>query len=202
MICLDTRTKLDTKTLSLIIVFAAGTIALSLSGIAIPAFYATYLFYQIWEIPIVAAYVLINKKAAIFISVLNAVILVSFFPGVSLLGPVYNLIAILSTLLGIFVVQKFIRINNSSKNTKENGYTKSRFVAYSTILGILLRVGIMSIVNYVVLRYPYPIGFELDEVAILTIYLPATAIFNATVVLYTIPIGLFIGKAISKNLKL
>ena len=95
---------MDTKTLSITIIFAAATIALSLSGFAIPAFYATYLFYQIWEIPIVTAFVLINKKAAIFIALLNAVVLISFLPGATLLGPIYNLMALLSTLFGIMIV--------------------------------------------------------------------------------------------------
>ncbi len=63
---------MDTKTLSIIIVFTAVTMALAMSGFAVPAFFATYLFFQIWEIPIVTAFDLFSKKTAIIISVLNA----------------------------------------------------------------------------------------------------------------------------------
>ena len=196
---------MDTKTLSTTIVFAAVTVALNpaISGIAIPAPYAPYLLYQIWEIPIVAAFVLISRKSAISIALLNAVVLVTFFPGALPSGPVYNLIAILSMLLGIFIVQKTFKNKNSAESQlNESEYTKTRFVTLSTVFGIILRVVVMTLVNYVVLRYPYPLGYELQELAIVTVFLPPTGFFNATLALYTIPIGLFVAKAINKNLKL
>ena len=196
---------MDTKTLSTTIVFAAVTVALNpaISGIAIPAPYAPYLLYQIWEIPIVAAFVLISRKSAISIALLNAVVLVTFFPGALPSGPVYNLIAILSMLLGIFIVQKTFKTKNSTEsNQNESEYTKTKFVTLSTVFGIILRVVVMTLVNYVVLRYPYPLGYEIEELAIVTVFLTPTGFFNATLALYTIPVGLFIAKAINKNLKL
>jgi riboflavin transporter FmnP len=195
---------MDTKTLSLTIVFAAVTVALNpaISLIGIPAPYAPYLVYQIWEIPIVAAFVLISRKAAVSIALLNAIVLVSFFPGALPSGAVYNFIAIMSMLFGIFIVQKSLKNKNSINTEKvDYNYTKTRFVTYSTILGIILRVVIMTIVNYLVLRLPYPFGYELEELAIVA-SLPFTGLFNATLALYTIPLGLFIAKAINKNLKL
>jgi hypothetical protein len=59
----------------------------------------------------------------------------------------------------------------------------------------------MTIVNYIVLRYPYPFGFELDELGIIA-SLPLVGLFNATLTLYTVPLGLIVAKAINKNLKL
>jgi hypothetical protein len=179
---------MNTKTLATTIVFASVTVALNpaISGIAIPAPYA----------------LLINRKAAVSIAFLNAVVLSTFFPGALPLGSIYNLIALLSTLLGIYIIQKSLKNKNSADSKlNEDSYTKTRFVMFSTALGIILRVVIMTVVNYIVLRYPYPIGFELDELAIIA-SLPLTGLFNATLTLYTVPLGLFIAKAINKNLKL
>ena len=196
---------MDTKNLTTTIVFAAVTVSLNpaISGIAIPAPYAPYLLYQIWEIPIVAAFVLISRKSAVSIALLNAVVLVTFFPGALPSGPVYNLIAILSMLLGIFIVQKSFKNKNSTNpQQNEEEYAKTKFVTLSTVFGIILRVVVMTLVNYVVLRYPYPLGYEIEELAIVTVFLPPTGFFNATLALYTIPVGLFIAKAINKNLKI
>src|SRR4030066_1760360 len=99
---------MDTKTLATTIVFAALTVALNpaISGIGVPAPYAPFLIYGLWEIPIVAAFVLINPASGIMISLLNAVVLFAFFPGPLPSGPFYNLIAIFSTLLGVYIGQK------------------------------------------------------------------------------------------------
>ena len=193
---------MDTKTLSTTIVFAAVTVALNpaISQIALPAPYAPYLIYQIWEIPIVAAFILINRKAAVTIAVINAFVLTTIFPGPLLMGATYNLIAVLSMLSGILIIQKVFK-NPEKTIQKKPTYTKTKFVILSTTLGIIFRVIIMTVVNYLVLRYPFPIGFELDEPFIIASLIP-TGIFNATLALYTIPIGLFVAKAINKNLKL
>ena len=195
---------MDTKTLSITIVFVAVTVALNpaISQIAIPFPLLPFLIYQIWEIPIVAAFVLINRKVGVLIAILNAAILTIFFPGALPTGPAYNLAATLSMLLGIFVIQKILK-NKKQIEAQQNysDYVKTKFVTLSTALGIILRVVIMAVVNYVSLRYPYPLGFELDEVAIVS-SLPLTGLFNATLALYTIPVGLFVANAINKNLNL
>ncbi len=53
---------MDTKKLTLTIVFAALAIALNpaLAGLAIAAPFAPQLFYQIWEIPIVTALLIVS----------------------------------------------------------------------------------------------------------------------------------------------
>jgi len=191
---------MNTKTLSTIIVFSAVTMALSMSGFAMPFFLASYLFFSIWEIPIVTAFVLISKKTGIFVSIFNAGILVIFFPGASIIGPFYNLIAILSMLFGIFLVQKSFKNKNFIKTEKiDKDY--GRFAIFSTISGITFRVVIMTIVNYLFIRLPYPFGFGLDETAIILSLFP-TGVFNAILAGYTITLGIIIAKAINKNLKL
>jgi hypothetical protein len=84
---------------------------------------------------------------------------------------------------------------------KTNILTKAKWAAVATTTGILTRVLFMSVVLYYALPQPSPIGFSfpLD----LTIgYLPFAALFNATLALYTIPIGWLIAHRVQKVLHL
>jgi len=195
---------MNTKAIALTIVFAALTVALNpeLTKIFFPAPYAPFLLYQIWEIPIVAAFLLINPKSGVAIAALNAVVLLAIFQGASPLGPFYNLAAILSMLLGIFVAHKLFakRLSPANGVTGKWKYNSALALAY-TALGITFRVGFMGLLNYVTLRYPPPIGFSLPEISIVGYYLPATSIFNATLALYTIPLGYFIAEVVKRNFR-
>lgn len=189
---------MNTKDLATTIIFAALTVALN-PGVApatgVPAPYAPFLIYGLWEIPIVAAFILINPASGIMISLLNATVLFVFFPGPLPTGPFYNLIALFSMLLGLYVAQRFISHDGTNKQKV------LKFAAASTILGITLRVAVMTMVNYITLQQPYPIGFDLEEMAVLVTYLPATALFNGTVALYSVPMGEFIANVVKSRLK-
>jgi riboflavin transporter FmnP len=188
---------MNTKELATTIVFAALTVALNpgVSGIGVPAPYAPFLIYGLWEIPIVAAFILISHASGIVISLLNAVVLFAFFPGPLPTGPFYNLLALFSTLLGLYIARRFINREGAHHQTV------IKIAAASTILGIILRVAVMTVVNYFTLQQPYPIGFEMSEMAALA-FLPAGALFNGTVVLYSLPMGEFIANVIKSRLKL
>jgi riboflavin transporter FmnP len=195
---------MNTKAITLTIVFAALTVALNpeLTKIFFPAPYAPFLIYQIWEIPIVAAFLLINPKSAIAIAALNSVILLAIFQGASPLGPFYNLAAILSMLLGIYVAHKLFSKRLSPERTTGSTwkYNTALAIVY-TALGVAFRAGIMGALNYVVLRYPMPIGYGLGEASIVGYFLPVTTIFNATLALYTIPLGYFIAEVVKRNFR-
>jgi riboflavin transporter FmnP len=195
---------MDTKKLTLTIVFAAVTVALNpaFTKIAIPAPYAPFLFYQIWEIPILAAFILISPRSAVAISVLNAVVLLALFPGALLLGPFYNLLAVLSMLLGVYIAHKLLTRKNP-KNETEKATLKQQtiLITAATTLGIIFRVGIMTVVNYSVLRYPPPFGYSMPEAAVVA-SIPLIGLFNATLALYTIPAGYLIAKTVKSNLRL
>jgi len=188
---------MKTKTLATTIIFAALTVALNpaISGIGVPAPYAPYLIYGLWEIPIITAFLLISPASAISIAVLNSAVLFAIFPGVLPAGPLYNLIAVTATLLGVYIARKFIK----NENTKPQKGLK--ITAASTIIAIILRVIVMTIVNYITLQQPPPFGFELPEIDVIAT-LPFTAIFNGTVVLYIIPLGEFIDEVVKSRLKL
>jgi riboflavin transporter FmnP len=194
---------MNTKAITATIVLAAVTVALNpaLSGIGIPAPYAPFLIYQIWEIPIVTAFLLLGAKYGLAISALNSMVLLAIFPGALLMGPFYNLIAIVSMLLGIYMVHRLL--DNRTTRDQTSDYVlkhKTKLVSLSTALGIILRVGAMTAVNYAVLRYSAPLGYSLPEEAILG-SLPLIAVFNATLALYTIPLGHLIADAVRSNLR-
>jgi len=192
---------MNTKTLALTILFAVVTIILNpaFTNIVFPFPLATFLFFQIWEIPIVIAFIMINPKSSVVIALLNTMVLLAVFPGASPTGPFYNLAAVLSMLLGIYLAHKFIAVKQKTENSPLRYGTL--LIAASTAFGIIFRVGIMSIVNYVFLRFPPPIGYSYTETAIIP-FIPLVGIFNAIIALYTIPIGLLIANVIKSNLKL
>jgi len=186
--------KMESKTLATIAIFTALSVALVLSPAKFPAPYAPFLKYQIWEIPIVAAFLLYGPQVGVATSIINTIILLVVYPGDLPIGPLYNLAAILSMLLGIYIIHRFAAKYFSRR-------PETILTAFSTALGSIARVGFMSVVNWVFLRYPYPIGFSIPVEA-LTAMLPVIGLFNATLALYTIPLGYFIAKAVSSGAKI
>jgi riboflavin transporter FmnP len=188
---------MNTKKLALTIVFAALTVALNpgISKIGIPAPYAPFLIYGIWEIPIVAAFLLIGYKSGLAISVMNALVLFVFYPGWLPAGPFYNLIAILAMLLGVFIA------NAAFKNAQTQTKQAAMMVTVATILGIVFRGIIMTAMNYVTLQMDYPFGLGYTSIFAIA-NLPVIAIFNITVVLYTIPLAYLVTRVIQRSIRL
>jgi riboflavin transporter FmnP len=196
---------MKTAALAVIIVFAALTVVLNpaLSGIGVPAPYLPYLVYQIWEIPIVAVFLLYGARYGVAISVVNAFVLLAIFigPGGLPAAPFYNLFAILAMMLGVYAPHKIAAFAKRNTTANSNPAFGVKTIAASTALGITLRVVIMTVVNYIVLRYTYPIGYGMPQNIILG-SLPLIALFNATLALYTIPLGHGVAQAVRKNLRL
>jgi riboflavin transporter FmnP len=192
---------LNTKKLALTIIFAALTITLNpaISHLAIAAPFAPALIYQIWEIPIVIALLIINPTAGIAISLLNTITLFVLFPGVLPTGPIYNLLATISMQIGIYVILTIGKKTRNHKNCQTNILNSPKWLAATTAIGILTRVVFMSAILYITLPQKPPIGFGFDQ-TIINAYLPLAAIFNATLVLYTIPIGWIIAQRVQKIL--
>ena len=181
---------MNTKTLALIIIFVAITVALNIVGPKIPAPYAPFLYYQLWEIPIVIAFLAIGPKVGVAVTAMNTLILFAVFnPGANA-GPLYNFIAVLAMLLGIYLPYRIAV--RGCKTEKLGSYLKQHVKILSitaTVVGITTRVLITTVVNYFALQQPYPIGFSYTPQGAL-LFLPLSALFNATVAVYTIPIGI------------
>jgi riboflavin transporter FmnP len=188
---------MNTKTLAFIIVFAALTIAINVAGPKIPAPYAPFLYYQLWEIPIVISFLVLGVVAGLAVSAINTLILIVYFPGALLFGPVYNLIAVLAMMLGVYipylVATKGCRTENLSTYLKKH---IAIITISSTALGILIRVAITSFTNYFLLQQGPPVGFKYSSDAALA-FLPLSGLFNGTVALYTIPAAIAVAIAVA-----
>jgi len=201
---------MDTKRLAFIIIFVALTTALNIAGPKIPAPYAPFLYYQIWEIPIVAAFLVVGPKTGTAVALLNTFILLIVFPGQLPTGPIYNLIAELAMLIGVYSAYKIGTLKCPADNI--GAYLKSHKLGLSistTALGITTRVIITTIANYFLIAQPSPIGFGsffsfagLSGQAGVVAFLPFSALFNGTIALYTIPIALIVAIAVHSNIRL
>jgi len=183
---------MKTKAVVAIVVFAALAIALNLSPLKIPAPYAPFLIYQIWEIPIVTAFLLYGARVGFLITVVNTVALMAFYPGALPTGPFYNCAAVLSMLLGVGMVKVLLE-----KRSPKHGVIVS---ASFTAAGVALRAGFMALLNYALLRFAPPVGYSLPEEAIVAM-VPLVVLFNVTLALYTIPIGYSVARSINLYIK-
>jgi riboflavin transporter FmnP len=192
---------MKTRTLSLIIIFTALAAALNIYGPKIPFPLAPFLYFTLWEIPIVIGFVMAGPKSGVTISIINTLILLVVFPGSLPTGPLYNLAAVLSMFIGIYLPYWFARKGCKSQNI--GSYLRNHLIAFTlsaTILGIGVRVLLLTIVNFFALQQPYPFGFSMPQDAVL-LFLPAGAAFNAIVAAYTIPIAIGTTAAISSRIK-
>lgn len=183
--------KADAKTVGLLVSFTALTIVLNLSPLKVPAPYAPYLIYQVWEVPIVAAFLLYGFNLSLLIAILNMLVLLAVFPGMLITGPLYNLLAVISMLSGMAILKC------SRRNPWKNGRAA---IAVYTFLGVSLRVSVMTAINWIILRFPPPVGFAMPDEAVLA-SLPFIAFFNATLAAYTIPLGFIIARTVKTQLR-
>lgn len=184
---------MDSKKVALTAVLAALTIILNpaVSHISIPAPFFPFISYEIWEIPLVMIILLIGFKVGFVIATINAFFLLAFFPRPTTIGAI---IASFAMLFGIFFSYKLLK-----RNLNQDKAVSSKKVMLSCTLGaIVFRTLIMAFVNYAILRYPFPLGLNLPEPAILA-FMPFVAIFNLTEPLYVVPISFLIAKTISGN---
>jgi riboflavin transporter FmnP len=187
----------NTKEIALIIAFAALAIVLNpaISGIGVP-FLFTGFIYNVWEIVIMVAFLLMGFKSGISVALLNAAFLFSVYPGPSrALFPLVNTLAVSSMMVGIYFANQLARRNSQDQNP-----SKARKITLYTALAITFRLVVMLPIVYTLLHFHIG-ATPPSESAIFMIALPLQAFYNVTITLYTVPIGYFIAKIVSKNLK-
>ena len=179
---------MNTKAIALTIALTAVTVVLNprFSGIIIPSFVPT-LSFQIWEITIYASFFLLGIKIASAISLLNAIIRVAIASGASLQQPLIHLVAVLSTLIGVYVACKLL-------SQKEVAITKRKLVLANTASGIIFRLAIMMPFIYVVA--------SLVGNALVLGLIPLIAVNDLIVAIYSIPLGYLIADLVSRRINL
>jgi riboflavin transporter FmnP len=182
---------MDARAIALISIFGALTIVLT--RFFFPAPYFPILFYELWEIPIVTVFFLMSPKYGFLTLAINTLVAFIFFPAFSTpgLSPIYSFIACSSMLSGVLIGYK-LTANNAMTPSFEK-----RIVISSTLLGIMMRVIIMTCVVYI--SFVWIIG---NPANVIIASLPFIAIFNITLPLYTIPVGYLLSKTINKKLKI
>lgn len=178
----------QTQQIALIALFSAVAMVLRVT-VEIPFPLATYLKLEVWEIPVYIALLAYRPKISLGVAAIVYVIVQIFASGPLLMGPVYNFIAVLSTLGGVAIVMKFA--NQKLVLTKS---IKIPAVAIGS--GIVFRTVIMTVVNFLALPNPPPVGFSIPVDTILPV-LAVTAIFNIIVSGYSVAISFPIARRIS-----
>lgn len=180
---------MNTRDLALIIIFTSLTVVLlpRFSGIAVPSFIQGVPF-QIWEIIVVAAFFLLGLKSGIVIALLCTVIRLVVSPAIPFIRPLSNLVAILSTLLGVFLAYKLM----TRKVSQDTPIPRLKLAVSSTVFGLIFRVGIM-------LTFLYAVALLMATPAR---SLSLFAAYDVIVALYTIPLGYLLANLVNKNLKI
>lgn len=148
--------------------------------VSVPDPGAPFLFFEVWEIPIFVALLVIGFKGAGVVAGLNTLVLEAVKPGSVPAGPLYNLIAVLSTFVGIMVVRRFAPGGLEGRR---------RLWVLGTLLGASVRVLVMTVVNWIVLPLPFPLGFGsfgLTASEVPPLLVPI-GIFNFILAIYSVP---------------
>jgi riboflavin transporter FmnP len=174
--------------LSLVALFTA--MAVVLNGLTVPAPYAGFLLYGIWEIPVLLALLLLGLEGGLAVAAMNGLALEFINPGGLPTGPLYNLFAEVSMFAGILAARRLSK-----------GRGTGALVIGSTVLGAAARTGVMTVVNWAVLAQPYPIGFGSFGVTQAAVpgLLGLIAVFNVTVTLYIVPTAYGVTRAINSR---
>ncbi len=182
------------RRLSLIALFTALAIILNFT-VSFPAPFADFLLYEVWEVPIVIAFLLLGLQSGVTVAFLNSIVLELVKPGALPTGPVYNFAAVLAMLAGILLAQGAV---------KGRKWRVVTLITVSTAMGVVTRTAIMTIVNAIVLPLPYPVGF--GSFGVTASQVPALLVliglFNLTVALYTIPLSYSLQRAIVARFRL
>ncbi len=86
---------------SLVALFTA--MAVVLNGLTVPAPYAGFLLYGIWEIPVLLSLLLLGARGGLTVAALNGLALEFVNPGGLPTGPLYNLFAEISMFAGVLL---------------------------------------------------------------------------------------------------
>ena len=189
---------MNAKSIALIITFASLTIVLNpvISRLGIPYPPLPTLIFNIWEIPIIAVFLLIGFKSGIAVAAINSLFLFLVWPGPS--QPFYALGTVVSAssmMLGMYLMFKIV----DRRVPAETLLSRKKIVSYATVSAILFRIAIMAPYMYGLLKSPV---YSLPDMAIFTVVLPWQAVYNVAQPLITVPIAFIIALGINKNIKI
>src|SRR5438552_18252948 len=98
----------NSRRLSLEALLTALAVILNLT-ISFPAPYAAFLTYEIWEVAVVLALLILGVRSGVTVAVLNSVVLELLKPGAIPPGPLYNFAAMVATFVAILAAHRVER---------------------------------------------------------------------------------------------
>ena len=112
------------------------------------------------------------------------------YPGTPFNQPIANLVAVLGTLLGVYVASTLIR----RKTFKGKSISKKKNAALYTAFGIIFRLAIM-------LPFLYSVALILGMSAVIVMF-PFFAIYDLIVAFYAVPLGYLVYSLVKKRFAL
>ncbi len=188
---------MNAKDIALCSIFVA--IAVVLGYLTIPV--GPMIFY-FWEIPVVVALLLYGFKMGFSVAAVSVFVMTIIFPkSIGILFPIWNLIGMSTTMVAIALTQWLItRKASNGSQAKKQGVNILTFFVVSA-MGI--RLAVMPFVNYFMYKYMMPVvvGTIYTDVYLVAL-IPALLIYDAILVLYTVPTGFIIAKRVNNDLKM
>ncbi len=184
-------------TVALCGVFAAVAIVLGRFSINL----GPIIFY-FWEIPIVVALLLFGFKLGFTVATVSIFAQAIIFPRpIGLLFPVWNLIAMSTTLVAVSLTQWIIARKKFDALQAKKSRLKPVFCFVSAAL--VVRLSVMPFVNYFMYKFMMPliVGRVYSDVY-LAAFIPLLLIYDAVLIFYTVPTSYVIAKKVNSNLKM
>lgn len=160
----NNKTGMDTRSIALSAVFSALSIMLTMINITIPFPLLPYLQFDFSEIPVTMAFFLIGPQYALLSTAIYWIVLT--IRAGDILGPAMKGAAVTAMILGLWFASK---INGSKeKNVKS-------LISSGLVVGIVLRVIVMSVFNYAVFTVIAPFWLDYAAGLVAALGLPTTS---------------------------
>ena len=186
---------MNAKEIALVITFATIAIILNPSiskiGLAFPP--VPSLIINLWEIPVIVAFLLMGFRSGILVAVINALFLFTVWPGPS--NPIYPVGCIISATSMMVGMLIFFKIGG--KTEKPMILASKKTIAYSTLAAIVLRILWMAPIMYVILKLAV---VRFPDTVIFGFVLPWQAVYNVLQPIIAIPIAFLIAYQIEKRI--
>ncbi len=187
---------MNAKAVAMCSLFVALAIVLYRIRIPVPSFQLYF-----WEIPIVAALLLFGPRFGFTVAGISVFAQAAIFPSqLGIIFPVWNLIAMSTTLIAVALMQWLIKNWRSSESETRRMRVKPVFIL--VVAALILRETVMPFVNYFMYKFMMPLaGQTFTDVAIMSA-VTLSLIYDAVLVLYTVPFSYEIAKRVNVSLKM
>jgi riboflavin transporter FmnP len=187
---------MNAKAVAMCSLFVALNIVLYRVRVPVPLFQ-----FYFWEIPIVVAMLLFGFKFGLSVAVLSAFFQALIFPpALGIIFPIWNIIAMSTTLIAVGLTRWLITTWRSSGSGTSNLSAKP--MIFLVIAALILREAVMPFVNYFMWKFMVPLAGQATSDVVVMGAVTASLIYDAILVLYTVPIGYLIAKRVNVSLRM